>query len=312
MLLVFAAFGSVSAQSENSAENMPVRVAADPAKGFAYPYYYYVPKEIRDGGSSKEHTILVLPNNSGKSSDDPNFQEEDVKTQLKKNVGFADRLGVVLIEPAFPRPAADWRIYTHALDRDSMLTEKKEYKRFDLQLVAMIDDARERLRGEKLRVEKRVLMFGFSASGMFVNRFVFLHPTRVKAAIVGSPGGWPIAPADSYKGKTLRYPIGTSDLKTVAGKSLDIKNLRKVPLLMMLGDQDENDSVVYRDSYEKDDEKLIFELFGKTPVERWDDAEKLYKENKLNAEFHLYPNVAHTLNKEMIDELFAFLKKNTL
>lgn len=312
LLLVFAAIGMAAAQTENPAENSPVRVAADPAKGFAYPYYYYVPKEIRDGGSVKERTILVLPNNSGKSSDDPNFQEEDVKTQLKKNVGFADRLGVVLMEPVFPRPAADWQIYTHALDRDSMLTDKKAYRRFDLQLIAMIEDARERLRDEKVKVEKRVLMFGFSASGMFVNRFTFLHPTCVKAAVVGSPGGWPIAPADSYKGKTLRYPIGTSDLKTVAGKKLDIKNLRKVPLLMILGDKDENDSVVYRDSYEKEDEELTFELFGKTPVERWDDSEKLYKENKLNAEFHLYPNVAHTLNKEMVNDVLAFLKKYRL
>jgi len=310
VLFVLVIFGIASAQINAQVETEPVRVAADTAKGFAYPYYYYVPKALR--GSSKEHTILVLPNNSGKSSDDPDFQEEDVKKQLKKNVGFADRLGVVLIEPVFPRPAADWQIYTHALDRDSMLTDKKEYKRFDLQLIAMIDDARERLKDEKLNAEKRVLMFGFSASGMFVNRFAFLHPTRVKAAVIGSPGGWPIAPAATYKGKTLGYPIGTSDLKTVAGKNLDIKNLRKVPLFMLLGDKDENDSVIYRDSYEKEDEELVFEIFGKTPVERWDDSEKLYKENKLNAEFHLYPNVAHTLNKEMVTDVLAFLKKYTL
>src|SRR5690606_15622968 len=112
VLFVFAAFGIVSAQSEPPVENLHVRVAADPAEGFAYPYYYYVPKTLREGGPAKERTILVLPNNSGKSSDDPNFQEDDVETQLKKNVGFADRLGVILIEPAFPRPAKDWQIYT--------------------------------------------------------------------------------------------------------------------------------------------------------------------------------------------------------
>jgi pimeloyl-ACP methyl ester carboxylesterase len=311
LIVVFAAVGVASAQSEAPVENVPVRVAADPAKGFAYPYYLYIPKEVRDAASAKEHTILVLPNNSGKSSDDLNFQEEDVKTQLKKNIVFADRLGVVLIEPVFPRPAADWQIYTHALDRDSMLTDKKEYKRFDLQLIAMIDDARERLSEEKLKAEKRVLMFGFSASGMFVNRFAFLHPTRVKAAVVGSPGGWPIAPAAAYKGKALRYPIGISDIMAVSGKDLDTKNLRKVPLFMLLGNKDENDSVIYRDSYEKEDEELIFELFGKTPVERWEVSEKLYNENKLNAEFHLYPDVGHTLNKDMVNDIFAFLKKYT-
>ncbi len=309
MLLFFFLASSVMYGQAVSVENETVRVEARPAGGFGYPYYMYVPKAVRDAGRTKKHTILVLPNNSGKASDDPLFQEEDVKKQLKKNIGFADRLGVVLIEPAFPRPAADWQIYTHALDRDSLLTDKKEYKRFDLQLVAMIDDARERLSKEDLKVEKRVLLLGFSASGMFVNRFVFLHPTRVKAAVVGSPGGWPIAPAATYRDKALRYPIGTSDLKAVSGKDLDIKSLRKVPLCMVLGDKDENDSVIYRDSYEKEDEDLIFELFGKTPVERWDDSEKLYKESKLNAEFHLYPNVGHTLNKDMVTDIFEFLKK---
>ena len=33
---------------------------------------------------------------------------------------------------------------THALDRDALTTDKKDYGRFDLQLVAMIDDARAR------------------------------------------------------------------------------------------------------------------------------------------------------------------------
>ena len=115
--------------------------------------------------------------------------------------------------PVFPRPATDWKIYTHALDRDAMLTDKKEYARFDLQLVAMIDDARARLKKDKLKFDKSVLMTGFSASGMFANRFVFLHPDRVKAAAIGSPGGWAIAPVANYKEKTLRYPIGTGDFK---------------------------------------------------------------------------------------------------
>ncbi len=67
---------------------------------------------------------------------------------------------------------------------------------------------------------------------MFVNRFTFLHPDRVRAAAIGSPGGWPIAPVEKYKDKTLRYPIGVADLKTVAGKQLDLITLRKVPLFI--------------------------------------------------------------------------------
>ena len=103
----------------------------------------------------------------------------------------------------FPRPKKDWRIYTHALDRDSLLTERKEYRRFDQQLIRMIDDARTRLRSDGYRFDKRVLMFGFSASGMFTNRFTFLHPERIKAAAIGSPGGWAMAPIDSWKDTAL-------------------------------------------------------------------------------------------------------------
>ncbi|HEY0079615.1 MAG TPA: hypothetical protein VGB73_13460 [Pyrinomonadaceae bacterium] len=295
---------------DNSTEIL--KVEAKPAKGFAYPYYLYVPKALRQPESmKKKHTILVIPNNAGKLSDELSVHEEDVKRKIKNNAQIADRIGVVLLMPVFPRPQTDWQIYTHALDRDSMLTGKKEFARFDLQLVAMIDDARERFADEKLRFDERVLMLGFSASGMFANRFTFLHPKRVKAAVVGSPGGWAIAPVASFREKTLRYPIGTNDFRSISGKKLDLNNLRKVPMFMFLGNEDDNDSVVFRDSYEKQDEELIFALFGKTPVERWEISKKLYGDSKLNAEFRLYPNVKHAVTKEMMEDILAFFSKHT-
>jgi dienelactone hydrolase len=314
LLSILLASGVAPAQTAGNVSSEISKGEAKPAKGFAYPYYLYVPKALREAaqdGKKKTHTILVIPNSSGKLSDDFNTHEEDVKRKIKNNSEIADRLGVALLTPVFPRPQTDWKIYTHALDRDAMTTGKKEYARFDLQLIAMIDDARAKLAREKLKFDKRVLMFGWSASAMFVNRFVFLHPKRVKAAVVGSPGGWAIAPVASFKEKTLRYPIGTSDFKSISGEKFDLKNLRKVPLLMFLGEEDDNDSVIFRDSYEKEDEDLIFALFGKTPVERWDDSKKLYQEQKLNAEFRLYPKVKHAVTKEIFDDVFAFFSKYT-
>ena len=302
-----------SSQTLGNDSSESVKIEAQPAKGFAYPYYLYVPKAMReeDKNQKKRRTILVIPNNAGKTSDDFAIHEADVKRKIKNNSEIADRLGVALLMPVFPRPETDWKIYTHALDRDAMTTDKKEFARFDLQLVRMIGDARAKLAKENLKFEKRVLILGFSASGMFANRFTFLHPKRVKAAVVGSPGGWAIAPVAVFKEKTLRYPIGINDFRSISGKKLDLKNLRKVPLFMFLGDEDDNDSVIFRDSYEKEDEDLIFALFGKMPVERWDDSKKLYQDNKLNAEFRLYPNVKHAITKEMFDDIFAFLSKYT-
>src|SRR5688500_834287 len=158
-----------------------IKVEADSGKGFSYPYYLYVPPALREAEKRNlTRTILVIPNNTGKIDDSLEVHETDVKRRIAQNATLASKLGVAVLMPVFPRPKTDWKIYTHALDRDSMLTGKKEFRRFDLQLVAMIDDALERLKKENLKMDKRVLMTGFSASGMFVNRFAFLHPTRVK------------------------------------------------------------------------------------------------------------------------------------
>lgn len=279
--------------------------------GFTYPYYLYVPPELKAADEkSKVQTILVVPNNTGKNSDDFAVHDADVKKRMSMNGAIASLLKIAILMPVFPRPEKDWRIYTHALDRDSMLTDKKEFQRLDLQMVAMIDDAIKRLAKDGLKFDKRVLINGFSAQGMFANRFTFLHPDRVKAAAIGSPGGWPIAPVSKYRDKALRYPIGVADLKTVAGRHLDLNALRKVPLFVFIGAKDTNDSVPFDDSYDQQDRDLIYPLFGKTPVERWQISETLYKQAGLNAVFKIYPDVPHTVTPLMRDDIRAFLMKH--
>lgn len=288
-----------------------IRVDPDPSKGFTYPYYLYVPKEF--GGPTEKgnvQTLFVAPNNTGKVDDDLSVHEFDVKRRMVTSGAVAAAIKVAVLMPVFPRPKTDWQIYTQALDRDSMLTDKKEYRRLDLQLIAMIDHAIASQAKLGVKFDRRVLLNGFSAQGMFVNRFTFLHPDRVKAAAIGSPGGWPIAPVEKYKDKTLRYPIGVADIKLISGKPLDLKTLRKVPLFVFIGDQDDNDSVPFDDSYDEVDRDLINPLLGKTPVSRWEVSKQLYKDAGLNAAFKLYPGVAHTVTPEMRDEIRAFLLKH--
>jgi dienelactone hydrolase len=314
LLLLAHPCSAQSTAKANAPSPLPevVRVEAQPAKGFLYPYYLYVPPELRGQDGRARQTLLVLPNNTGKLDDDFAVHDTYARRNTEDLRRLASNLDVALLMPAFPRPNSDWRIYTHALDRDSLLTERKEYKRFDQQLIRMIDHARVRLRAEGLRFDKRVLMFGFSASGMFANRFVLLHPKRIKAAAIGSPGGWAIAPINSWKGKSLRYPIGVADLRAVSGRMLDIKGLKSVPLFLFLGAEDMNDSVIYRDSYELEDEKLIFDLFGKTLVERWARTQAIYEFNLPKATLKLYPKVGHSISKEMWDDIKAFFTKHLL
>jgi dienelactone hydrolase len=298
------------AGNNSTASTEIIKVEAQTGKGFSYPYYLYVPAALRQTKMQKQtRALLVIPNNSGKINDELSFHEEDVKKRISQNGAILNKMNITVLMPVFPRPAKDSRIYTHSLDRDVMLTDRKEYRRLDLQLAAMIDHAQAKLDAEKIKTERQVLMMGYSASGMFVNRFVFLHPARVKAAIIGAPGGWALAPTANYKQKNLTFPVGTSDFKEVSGRKFDLKKVRKVPLFLILGEKDTNDAVPMGDAYDERESALVLELFGKTPVERWAKTESLYRENKLNATFKLYPDATHAVTKEMRDDMISFLAK---
>ncbi|HUF05455.1 MAG TPA: hypothetical protein VMM38_14945 [Aridibacter sp.] len=287
------------------------KIDADPSRGFSYPYYLNIPPALHEQhGRNGTQTLLVVPNNTGKPVDGLEEHEKNVSSKMVQIAFVFNRLNVPVLVPVFPRPAKEWKIYTHALDRDTLTTELEEYKRLDLQLAAMIRDARSRLKGEGLDVGDKVLMYGFSASAMFANRFAFLHPDLVKAAAIGSPGGWPIAPVKKFKDKELRYPLGISDVKELTGSDVGMDDLRKISFLFFLGGDDDNDSLVFRDGYEKEDEDLALGLLGRKPVDRWAVSRELYEKAGMNAEFKLYPGEGHRPSREMVEDLLVFLEKN--
>jgi hypothetical protein len=304
-----AAVQTLTAQAA-PADTLPqaTRVAADPSRGFVSPYYLYVPPVLRaDSARGRPHTILVMPNNTGTTDDDPAAHERYVREVIGYYRKVAGRLGVAVLMPAFPRPRSADGIYTHALDRDALLTREPGLRRLDLQLIGMVDDARRRLASEGIRIERRVLLHGHSAAGMFVNRFVLLHPGRVKAATIGAPGGWPIAPVASHAGRRLRYPAGVADLREVAGRPFDRRRAAAVPLFFFLGAEDTNDSVPYDDSYDPEDRAAVAEVLGTTPAARWPAAEALYRAVLPQATFRTYPGVGHEITRAMWDDIWAFL-----
>ncbi len=271
------------------------RFRASPTAGFHADFYLYVPSGALDGGGPA--TILVQPNNSGINSDDPDVHRDDAWWTGFGRHWIADELGVVLLVPAFVRPAEDWRIYTHALDRDTLTTKRDDLRRIDLQLIAMIDAARASLAEGGAKVDEKVLIQGFSASGMFANRFTALHPERVKAAAFGSPGGWPIAPATTVGTDPLPYPLGVSDLEELVGRDFDQSAFASVPQLVVMGSLDDNDSLDFRDGYSEDQAALADRLFGSDPRSRWDDSQRLYGAIGAQAKFLLVEGVGHDRKK---------------
>jgi len=270
------------------------RVPADPAAGFQADYYLYLgPAAKRRAEREGAAVILVQPNNSGTNSDDPELHRKDAWWTSFGRHGVADELGAILLVPAFVRPAQDWQIYTHALDRDTLTTARADLARLDLQLLAMVDDARGRLAANGIDVRGRFLIQGFSASGMFADRFTILHPDRVLACAAGSPGGWPVAPAAAQGGEALPYPAGVADLEELTGRAFDAEAYRLVAKLFVLGDRDQNDSLDYRDGWEAESAALVDRLFGADPQARWAEAERLHREAGTGARFLRVAGIGH-------------------
>ena len=187
-----------------------------------------------------------------------------------------------------------------------MLTKEPGLERLDIQLIRMMSDLREREKKARIDIEEGALMVGFSASGMFVNRFTFMHPDQVRAAAIGSPGGWPIAPISHYRDSVLRYPVGVGDFHEVTGTNFDLPSVAKVPQFIFMGDKDTNDSMTYSDSFEEQDRAIVFKLFGSTLIARWPISRDLYRDNLALATFKLYPGVTHTFSPEMRADVETF------
>lgn len=274
------------------------RFPADPAAGYHADFYLYVsPAAKASARNGAAQTLLVQPNNSGANSDDANVHRRDAWWTGWERQGVADELGVILLVPAFIRPGENSQIYTHALDRDVLTTTRRDLARLDLQLLAMVAHARAALATEGIQTEEKFLIQGYSASGMFANRFAALHPTRVKAVAAGSPGGWPIAPVSVFGGEALPYPAGVSDLEALTGRPFDAEAYKSVPQLVVMGSLDDNDSVDFRDGWDEAAAAMVDRLFGKDPMARWKPAQDVYKRAGANAQFILVDGVGHDRKK---------------
>lgn len=281
-------------------------VPASPSQGFHWPYLLFVPEK-----PASPH-LLVLPNNTGFETVDVALLRASASCDLAQHLPLAVRLGTPVVVPLFPRPPASTsggeNLYLHALTRDALTANRPEWKRVDLQLEAMVHDARARLAARGIRADGPLLLEGFSASGSFVNRFAVLHPDDVLAVASGSPGGWPIAPVAELKREALPYPVGLAGLDQLTGHRPDTAALRKVRWFFFLGDHDDNDAVPFRDSFSKQHEELIFRLFGKTPVSRWHEAQRLYVSQGLAARFQLYEGAAHEVTPRMREDIARFFE----
>jgi hypothetical protein len=287
-----------------------LKIAANPVQGFHFPYYLFIPATVSAGGNPH---ILVETNNTGTTSDDLAVHDQRARNLAERSYAnrIARQLNTPLLVPVFPRPRAQWQAYTHSLDEDTLLIKTGPLARIDLQLIQMIRDAQALLRRNHVAVRDKVFMDGFSASGVFANRFPILHPEIVRATAAGGVNSIPIFPATFWKDARLPYPVGIADLQEITGSAFDEKAYRQVAQYLYMGYLDRNDTTLSRDAFSEEHARLIRTLIGADMGERWKVSQSLYRELGVPAQCVTYNGTAHEIRPEMLDDVVRFFRANT-
>ena len=305
-------FSENKIQLVTTVQDTLIKIKANPLAGFNFDYLLYLPKGLNN---NKKIHLLIETNNTGGVNDSISFHEKRaIRAAAVSSVGnyVSKKLSIPLLVPIFPRSETNWENYTHALDRDTFLSQDKDIKRLDLQLLAMIDDAKIQLNTQKLKIHEKYFIVGFSASGTFANRFSLLHPENIEATVSGGINAIPILPISTLKNKALDYPLGIADIEKVTKKPVNLKGFKALPKFLFMGALDTNDAVKFDDAYSNSERQIVFELMGEQLIpERWGFVEKIYQENMVNAIFKTYTNMGHGTDVKINDEITAFIKNHS-
>lgn len=287
-------------------------VKADPDRGYAFPFYLFIPDDIPRGDTT---WLVVEPNNTGIVSD--RLRDHRKKARRTASLDYyignyvSTRLKCPLLVPVFPRPASQNKMYTHSLDRDVMLQKNTPLERLDMQLLAMVKVARDHLAGKEIRIQERFLMTGFSASGTFVNRFTLMHPDRVAAAAAGGLNGLLALPLEELDGVPLEYPLGTYDFEKLFGKPFDPEGFRQTPQYLFLGAEDTNDAIPYADGYDEPEREKIYRLLGEEmQPARWDRCAGIYNAQGVEAVIRTVPGLGHAHPDSIKNEIVQFFREH--
>jgi poly(3-hydroxybutyrate) depolymerase len=240
-------------------------------------YCLYVPENL----GSDQVPLLVMQHGT----------ERNASLYRDHMAAFADEHRVIVLAPLFP---------AGIIDPDDLHNFKFiEYQgiRYDQALLAMVDEV-----SRRYPVEADVFyLHGFSGGGQFAHRFLYLHPERLAGVSIGAPGR--ITRLDD----SLPWWLGTKDLEQRFGRAVDLESLRRVPILMVVGDHDVETWEIHNPGESNWMDGA--EKTGGTRIERLRTLERDFLAQGIDVRFELVPGVAHrgSLILPAVREFFAGL-----
>lgn len=289
---------------ENGSENNNImqesqlyEIQADPIDGydFHWPYYLYVPKGI----NLNETTRILVEFTYKESLVGGQGGPIDQFPQLIVDMP-------ILYDYDHPDFRKEWEGERYNQLSRSAFKLEGDLKRIDLQLLEMVEHAREKLKNElNLDTYHDIFIMGFSASGVFATNFTAIHPENVRALVCGGIISL-ILPRKELAGYTLNYHDGVNDFEDLTGKKFDRDSFNDVAKYFFVGELES----IYTIDQDINLGKAILEIIDDDYRNPFKKVEEIYADENISAQFEIYKATAHEFRQEIIEDSIKFFKKN--
>lgn len=271
-----------------------------------YNWFTYVPSNL----SKESPSYILVTGLHANISQDYDATTRESRKLAEDRIRWARTHEYILLVPVIPNITA--HRYSLAFDLPSFSNSTDPfYQRPDLRVNLMIDRLIRDLEADGYHVSEKVFVEGFSAGGMFAQRYALLHPERVQAIAAGQCGGALTLPESSYDGIQMNWPVGVNDFSSLVGYEFNREVYEQVHQFIYIGDQDTEATtlaVPRAPTLWRSQAQIVFlrNTFGETdPTRLENQVEYLNSLGYNNITFKLYAGVGHT-HMAAIDDFLTF------
>ena len=251
-----------------------MRLIHDPQQA----YYIFVPNT---GGKNRSVFISV------------HGVRRRAKDHANEFAGFAERHGVVLVAPLFPK---------NRFSDYQRLGKSRKSARSDLALKRILEEVAFLTNANT----EELFMFGYSGGGQFVHRYAMAYPKQIKRIVVAAPG-WYTFP--DYK---AGYPKGIGNVRGLGRVTLDPARFLSIPACVMVGGRDTRRDAEFNRSPQVDRQQGANRLErGRNWIKAMKDAAR-FRGMDTEFIFRILPGSNHSFlncmkKNQMGEQVFQFL-----
>jgi pimeloyl-ACP methyl ester carboxylesterase len=154
--------------------------------------------------------------------------------------------------------------------------------RYDRILWTMIDEL---AAATNTRFSK-ILLFGFSGGAQFAQRLLYVDPDRLTAVSLGAPSYVTLPDTGT------NWWTGIGDFEHRFGKPADLEAMRRVPVQLLCGSEDDLDIDIYSPT-EMGMDAARYAAYGRTRQQRLQTLREAYAALGMETEAALIPGAAH-------------------